>query len=152
MCHLIAPDGLYGYIMRFPADNLWLLWLALLVPVIEVVGMQFWRWTQPVLTPSWLGLPGASTNLQSPRWYLSQLALLWVASSVLVFVEYPTEPAWSDWLQQARQSAEPACASAVASILEMHNRLNIVSILLGVITPIALFLFREVRVTFPARS
>jgi hypothetical protein len=83
---------------------------------------------------------------------VSQLALLYLCSSVLLFIEAPTEAAWAGWLQQARQGVTPACASAVEAIITMHNRLNVASILLGVIVPVIVFAIRELRVTYPRRS
>lgn len=89
-------------------------------------------------------LPEASTEVQSFRWYLGQLALLLVASSVLVFVEMPTEPAWGKWLRDTQESAQSACTPTVQQIITIHDGLNVTNIVLGILAPIVVFFIREI--------
>jgi hypothetical protein len=155
MCDLTSPDGLYGYVVRFPSDNLPLLWVAALAPVGLLLCLELGRFMQPAtrtLSPPALRFPEASTDVQSLGWYLSQLALLLVASCVLVFVEAPTEPAWSAWLQQAQERVQPGCGAALQDIILWHNRLNVASILLGVIVPVVVVVLRELRAAYPPGS
>jgi hypothetical protein len=155
MCDLISPDGLYGYVVRFPGDNLTLLWVAALAPVGVLLWMEFMRFLQPstrLLSLPALRFPEASTDVQPLGWYLSQLALLFLASGVLFLVEVPTEPAWGQWLEHAQEHVQPACVATLQDIVLWHNRLNVASILLGIIVPVVVVALRELRAAYPPVS
>src|SRR5262249_36832169 len=155
MCDLTSPDGLYGYVVRFPSDNLTLVWVAVLAPVGVLLWLEIVRFLQSLARvfslPAVL-FPGASDEVQPLGWYLSQLTLLLVTSCVLVFVEAPTEPAWGVWLKQAQERVQPECVATLQDIVLWHNRLNVVSILLGIIVPVVVVVRRELRAAYPPGS
>jgi hypothetical protein len=82
MCSVPPPAGFYDYIISFPTDNPALLWTALFIPLLVLFFAEVARFMQPktrMLSLPVFRFPEASTKAQTRRWYLSQLALLYLA-------------------------------------------------------------------------
>jgi hypothetical protein len=153
MCSVPPLEGFYGYIISLPLDDPALLWTALFAPPLALFLAEVARFMQPdtrLLSLPVFRFPEASTKVQTRRWYLSQLALLYLGSGVFLFIELPTERAWGRWMQQVHQEALPACAAPVEAITTPHYLLTFASIFLGVTAPLAVFAYRHMRAAFPA--
>jgi hypothetical protein len=154
MCTGPPPAGFYGYSISFPPDDLTLLCTVLLAPPLVLLLAEVVRFMQPytrMLSLPVFRFPEASRKVQTRGWYLSQLALLYLGSGVLFFIELPTEHAWGTWLAQVHQAALAVCTSAVEAITTPHNLLTFASIFLGVTAPLAVYAYRHLRAAFPAK-
>jgi hypothetical protein len=150
MCSVPPMAGFYGYIISFPTNDPTLLWTALLVPPLVLLLAEVARFIQPytrLLTLPAFRFPEASTNLQTRWWYLSQLALLYLGSGALLFIEIPTDHSWQHWMQQVHQEALPVCATTMEAITDI---VTFASIFLTVCVPLAVFAYRHMRAAFPA--